>query len=80
VVSLYVIGCGFLAVSQLPTLSLKSLVFPRAYGFLAVPLFTLMIASLLIYPWETLTTLTVTYLIALPVYAHRHREPPEAGQ
>ena len=80
VVSLYVIGCGFLAVSQLPTLSLKSLVFPRAYGFLAVPLFTLLIASLLIYPWETLTILSVTYLIALPLYAHRHRESPESGQ
>lgn len=74
VVSLYVIGCGFLAVSQLPTLSLKSLVFPKAYGFLAVPLFTLLIASLLIYPWETLTTLSLIYLVALPFYARRHRE------
>lgn len=71
-ISIYLIGCAFLAVSQVPTLSLKSLKVPPSYGFLVVPIFTLLIASLLIYPWETLTALSVTYLIALPFYARRH--------
>ena len=71
-ISFYLIGCGFLAVSQVPTLSLKSLRVSQSYGFLVVPIFTLLIASLLIYPWETLTTMSLTYLLALPFYARRH--------
>lgn len=71
-ISLYLIGCACLAVSQVPTFSLKSLKVSPAYRFLVVPLFTMLIASLLIYPWETLTALSVTYLIAIPLYARRH--------
>ena len=71
-ISMYLIGCGFLAVSQVPTLSLKSLKVSQNYGFLVVPIFTLLIASLLIYPWETLTMLSLTYLAALPFYARKH--------
>jgi len=71
-ISMYLIGCGFLAVSQVPTLSLKSLKVSQNYGFLVVPIFTLLIASLLIYPWETLTILSLTYLAALPFYARKH--------
>ena len=37
-ISMYLIGCGFLAVSQVPTLSLKSLKVSQSYGFLVVPI------------------------------------------
>ena len=74
-ISMYLIGCGFLAVSQVPTLSLKSLKVSQSYGFLVVPIFTLLIASLLIYPWETLTMLSLTYLVALPFTRVNTRGP-----
>jgi hypothetical protein len=31
------------------------------------------IASLLIYPWETLTVMSVVYLLCMPVFAYRHQ-------
>ena len=52
-------------------LVLKSLKVSQSYGFLVVPIFTLLIASLLIYPWETLTMLSLTYLVALP-FTRKH--------
>jgi hypothetical protein len=35
-------------------------------------------ASLLIYPWETLTVMSLLYLVCMPVFAIRHRSPTEA--
>jgi hypothetical protein len=30
-------------------------------------------ASLLIYPWETLTVMSVVYLLCMPIFAYRVR-------
>lgn len=72
-VSAYLIFCAFLAVSQVPTISLKSFKIPSAYVFIVVPIMITHIASLLIYPWETLTVMSIVYLLAMPIFAYRHR-------
>jgi CDP-diacylglycerol--serine O-phosphatidyltransferase len=72
-VSAYLIFCGFLAVSQVPTVSLKSFKIPSAYMFIVVPLMITHMASLLIYPWETLTVMSVVYLLCMPIFAYRVR-------
>jgi CDP-diacylglycerol--serine O-phosphatidyltransferase len=72
-VSAYLIFCAFLAVSQVPTISLKSFKIPSAYMFIVVPIMITHIASLLIYPWETLTVMSIVYLLAMPIFAYRHR-------
>ncbi len=73
-VSAYLIFCGFLAVSQIPTISLKSFRIPSAYMFIVVPMMIILIASLLIYPWETLTVMSLGYLAFLPIFARRHKK------
>ena len=72
-VSAYLIFCGFLAVSQVPTVSLKSFKIPSAYMFIIVPLMITHMASLLIYPWETPTVMSVIYLLCMLFFAYRVR-------
>ena len=62
-----------LEVSQVPTVSLKSFKIPSAYMFIVVPLMITHMASLLIYPWETLTVMSVVYLLCMPIFAYRVR-------
>ena len=77
-ISAYLIFCGFLAVSQVPTVSLKSFKIPSAYMFIVVPMMIMHMASLLIYPWETLTVMSLLYLVCMPIFAIRHRSLTEA--
>ena len=77
-ISTYLIFCGFLAVSQVPTVSLKSFKIPSAYMFIVVPMMIMHMASLLIYPWETLTVMSLLYLVCMPIFAIRHRSLTEA--
>ena len=76
-ISAYLIFCGFLAVSQVPTVSLKSFKIPSAYMFIVVPMMIMHMASLLIYPWETLTVMSLLYLVCMPIFAIRHRSLTE---
>ena len=76
-ISTYLIFCGFLAVSQVPTVSLKSFKIPSACMFIVVPMMIMHMASLLIYPWETLTVMSLLYLICMPIFAIRHRSLTE---
>ncbi|PHQ96738.1 MAG: CDP-diacylglycerol--serine O-phosphatidyltransferase [Marinosulfonomonas sp.] len=66
-ISLYIIGAGALAVSRIPTFSLKHVsVNPRhqAWMFGAVVLFMI---SLTVYPWHVMALVDLIYLASLPM-------------
>lgn len=71
-VSIWVVLAGALMVSRVPTLSLKATkVAPRAMVPLLV-LIVLVAASLVLYPFVTLTVAMLAYLAHVPYAAYRH--------
>lgn len=65
--AIYVMGVGLLAVSTLPTLSIKHATINRAYLPYAVVVATALITCLIVYPWPTLIVGDFVYLFSLPV-------------
>ncbi|MCB1384998.1 MAG: CDP-diacylglycerol--serine O-phosphatidyltransferase, partial [Nitratireductor sp.] len=66
----YVIACGLLLVSSLPTYSGKTLGkrVPRSVAMPAILLSVVFIALLLSYPWMVLSAVAIAYLAALPFF------------
>ena len=66
-VAIYVIGIGLLAVSTLPTFSIKNASLRREWlpGFVVCAVVVVM--CLLVYPWATLAVANLAYLASMPV-------------
>ena len=74
-VLVYTIAIGLLMVSRLPTWSGK-LIGRRIARDLVAPLFVggvLVVAFLVSFPWETMTVLTLAYLVSLPLAWNSYR-------
>jgi len=73
--SIYVIAVGLLMVSNLPTYSGKSLGerIPRNIAMPMILAVVVLVAILLSYPWITLATAAVAYLLALPWGQNYHK-------
>lgn len=65
--AIYIIGVGFLAVSTIPTFSIKHASINRAYLPYAVITAVILVVCLMVYPWPTLITINLLYLASLPV-------------
>ncbi len=65
--ALYIIGVGCLAVSTLPTLSIKHASIKRAHLPFAVIAAMILVVCLMSYPWSTLIVVNCLYLISLPL-------------
>lgn len=84
-VSVYVIFCGLLMVSSLPTYSGKSLGrrIPRNVALPTILATVVVIALLLSYPWSVLAAAAIAYLASLPWgyrYYHKLEERHAAGR
>lgn len=62
----YIIGVGLLAVSAIPTISIKHASISRAHLPLAVIASMVLVISLMVYPWPTLIIANCMYLGSLP--------------
>tara|TARA_R110002094_G_scaffold62935_1_gene73284 strand:+ start:6028 stop:6768 length:741 start_codon:yes stop_codon:yes gene_type:complete len=62
----YIIGVGLLAVSTIPTISIKHATIKRAHLPLAVIMAVVLVVCLMVYPWPTLIAGNLLYLASLP--------------
>lgn len=65
--ALYVIGVGLLAVSTIPTYSIKHASIKRAHLPFAVVTAVALVVCLIVYPWATLVAGDVLYILSLPL-------------
>lgn len=63
----YMIGVGLLAISAIPTLSVKHANVPRAWLPFAIVAFVILVVCLMTYTWLTLIIVNCLYLASLPV-------------
>lgn len=80
IIGLYMLGIGLLMIGRLPTRSLKSLTIKRENVRYLYVGFVCFLAALISYPWATLMTMNLLYLVSL-VWAWRQRckAAPEQG-
>ena len=64
--TLYIIGVGFLAVSTIPTYSVKHASIKRKHLAIAIVAAVVMVVCLMSYPWPTLMAINLLYLTTLP--------------
>ncbi|WP_133485023.1 CDP-alcohol phosphatidyltransferase family protein [Aliiroseovarius marinus] len=69
----YLFFCGYLAVSRIPTVSLKSLKIPHKAQSYVLVTAAVIIGLMLVFPWETLIAFSAVYLVSIPVLARRIR-------
>ncbi len=71
--AIYVIGVGLLAVSTVPTFSIKHASIRRSQLPFTIILIILMVVFLWVYPWPTLIAVNVLYLTSLP-FSYRSQQ------
>lgn len=74
--AIYIIGVGFLAVSTVPTFSIKHASIRRSHLPMAIVASVVLVACLIVYPWPTLMVANCLYLISLPCsyyYQQKHK-------
>ncbi|SFD67220.1 CDP-diacylglycerol---serine O-phosphatidyltransferase [Sulfitobacter brevis] len=74
----YIIGVGLLAVSTIPTFSIKHASIKRKHLAVVILLAVLMVISFMTYPWPTLVALNLLYLATLPLSYFAHRRLTQA--
>lgn len=72
---IYLIGVGLLAVSTLPTFSIKHLKIKREHQFFVLLLSVGLIMSLAVFPWRTMIIGNFLYLASIPVSVWMSRKP-----
>lgn len=72
--TIYIIFIGFLAISTIPTYSIKHATFKREQIALVTIAGVIVVISLMTYPWATLMTLNALYLATFPFSYRAHRE------
>ncbi len=63
----YTIGTGFLAVSTVPTFSIKHTSIRRSQLPLAIVMSIVLVTCLMVYPWPTLIAANIIYLASMPL-------------
>lgn len=71
--AIWLILCGLLMISHLPSFSLKMRV-PRAWGKPGLLVLAAAFAALVFFPWQTLLGLNLAYLFSLPFAARLRRK------
>lgn len=76
----YIMGVGLLAVSTIPTLSIKHASIRRPHLPFAVVAAMVLVMCLIVYPWSTLIAGDCIYLASLPLSYLAHRKHTKALQ
>jgi CDP-diacylglycerol---serine O-phosphatidyltransferase len=66
-IGIYVVLMAFAMASRIPTFSIKKLSIPRKNAALVLAFFGLFIAALVIKPWIVIPTLSLLYILSIPV-------------
>lgn len=66
-ISLYIIAAGALAVSRIPTFSLKKVSIQRQHQALVFGMVVLFMISLTVFPWHVMVLVDLIYLASLPM-------------
>jgi CDP-diacylglycerol--serine O-phosphatidyltransferase len=74
----YIIAVGLLAVSTIPTLSIKHASISREYLPFAVVAAMALVVCLTVYPWPTLIVSDCLYLASLPIFYFLHLKQTKA--
>ncbi len=77
--AIYIIGVGFLAISTIPTISIKHASIKRTHLPFAVLLAVVLVVSLIVYPWPTLILGNCLYLASLPFSYVSHHKQKKTG-
>jgi len=72
-IALYIIAAGALAVSRIPTFSVKHITIEPRYQFWLFLGVVLFLIILTVFPWHMLALLSIIYLMSLPVSWHKSR-------
>ena len=70
--AIYIIGVGLLAVSTIPTFSIKHASIKRAHLPFAVVAAVVLVVGLMVYTWTTLIIVNLVYLASLPLSYRAH--------
>jgi CDP-diacylglycerol--serine O-phosphatidyltransferase len=74
----YTIGVGFLAVSTVPTFSIKHASIKRSQFPLVIILSIVLVTCLMVYTWQTLIAANVIYLLSMPFSYRAERKHSKA--
>ncbi|KIN72798.1 CDP-alcohol phosphatidyltransferase family protein [Sulfitobacter guttiformis] len=66
--ALYIIGVGLLAVSTIPTISIKHASIKRAHLPFVMVAAVLLVVGLMVYTWPTMIAVNCLYLLSLPAF------------
>ncbi|MGJ8617166.1 MAG: CDP-alcohol phosphatidyltransferase family protein [Sulfitobacter sp.] len=72
--TIYIIGVGFLAVSTIPTFSIKHASIKRNHLAPAIIIAVILVVCLMVYPWPTLITANLMYMASLPFSYLSHKK------
>ena len=75
--TLYIVCIGFLAVSTIPTFSIKYATINRSQMPIAILGTAIVVICLMTYPWPTVMSLNIAYLATLPFSYAAHRKQTE---
>ena len=70
----YVMGIGLLAISTIPTISIKHAKISRSLLPFAIVASVILVACLMVYPWPTLIVANCLYLLSLPLSYRAHQK------
>ncbi len=70
----YIIGIGLLAVSTIPTISIKHAKIRRAHLPLVIVAAVVLVVCLMVYPWPTLIVGNCLYLLSMPISYFSHQK------
>ncbi|WP_417514215.1 CDP-alcohol phosphatidyltransferase family protein [Minwuia sp.] len=76
--AIYTMGVGFLAVSTVPTFSIKYASIKRSHVPVAVILSIALVTCLMVYPWPMLIAANLIYLVSMPFSYLSHRKQAAA--
>jgi CDP-diacylglycerol--serine O-phosphatidyltransferase len=76
--ALYIVGVGLLAVSTIPTQSIKHASIPRSFLPLAIVVAMVRVMCLTVFPWPTLIAASIVYLASLPLCYMAQARPARA--
>lgn len=76
--AVWMVLCGLLMVSRLPTWSLKTRI-PRRFGRVVLLAIALGGAALIFWPWATLLAMVLAYLATIPFAVLHARSAPQKG-